>query len=259
MMRKYKIFVKILLIFINFTFFQRKLLNTLHMNELIAIAEDDEDISEILSINLNQEGYKTKIFRNGLELLNFCKSVVPDLILLDIMMPKLDGVETCKMIRKESDLQDIPVIFITAKSSESDIVVGHEVGGNDYLIKPISSKVLLAKIKRFLNKPKNITNINLLTFKDIKLDMNSYSASRKDENIELTRTELLLLEALIKNRGRVLSRDQLIKRKRIWGDDKIIYERTIDVHVKNLREKLASSGKYIKTVRGIGYIIDIND
>ena len=89
--------------------------------------------------------------------------------------------------------------------------------------------------------------------------MNSYSASRKDENIELTRTEFLLLEALIKNRGRVLSRDQLIKRKRIWGDDKIIYDRTIDVHVKNLREKLASSGKYIKTVRGIGYIIDIND
>ena len=150
MMRKYNIFVKILLIFINFTFFRRKLLNTLRMNELIAIAEDDEDISEILSINLNQEGYKTKIFRNGFELLNFCKSVIPDLILLDIMMPKLDGVEACKMIRKESNLEDIPVIFITAKSSESDIVVGHEVGGNDYLIKPISSKVLLAKIKRFL-------------------------------------------------------------------------------------------------------------
>ena len=89
--------------------------------------------------------------------------------------------------------------------------------------------------------------------------MASRLSSRKDENIELTRTEFLLLEALIKNRGRVLSRDQLIKRKRIWGDDKIIYDRTIDVHVKNLREKLASSGKYIKTVRGIGYIIDIND
>ncbi|MEL0080938.1 MAG: response regulator transcription factor [bacterium] len=229
------------------------------MNKLIAIAEDEKDLSEILSIKLNQEGYKTKIFANGIELLNFCKSVIPDLILLDIMMPKLDGIETCKLIRKESKLQDIPIIFITAKSAESDIVVGHEVGGNDYLIKPISSKVLLAKIKRLLNKTKNISGANFLILNEIKLDMDSYSTFINDKKIDLTRTEFLLLEALIKNQGRVLSRDQLVKRKRIWGDDKIIYDRTIDVHVKNLREKLASSGKIIKTVRGIGYIIDTND
>ena len=229
------------------------------MNKLIAIAEDEKDLSEILSINLNQEGYKTKIFANGIELLNFCKSVIPDLILLDIMMPKLDGIETCKLIRKESKLQDIPIIFITAKSAESDIVVGHEVGGNDYLIKPISSKVLVAKIKRLLNKTKNISGANFLILNEIKLDMDSYSTFINDKKIDLTRTEFLLLEALIKNQGRVLSRDQLVKRKRIWGDDKIIYDRTIDVHVKNLREKLASSGKIIKTVRGIGYIIDTND
>ena len=229
------------------------------MNKLIAIAEDEKDLSEILSINLNQEGYKTKIFANGIELLSFCKSVIPDLILLDIMMPKLDGIETCKLIRKESKLQDIPIIFITAKSAESDIVVGHEVGGNDYLIKPISSKVLVAKIKRLLNKTKNIYGANFLILNEIKLDMDSYSTFINDKKIDLTRTEFLLLEALIKNQGRVLSRDQLVKRKRIWGDDKIIYDRTIDVHVKNLREKLASSGKIIKTVRGIGYIIDTND
>jgi len=229
------------------------------MNKLIAIAEDEKDLSEILSIKLNQEGYKTKIFANGIELLNFCKSVIPDLILLDIMMPKLDGIETCKLIRKESKLQDIPIIFITAKSAESDIVVGHEVGGNDYLIKPISSKVLVAKIKRLLNKTKNISGANFLILNEIKLDMDSYSTFINDKKIDLTRTEFLLLEALIKNQGRVLSRDQLVKRKRIWGDDKIIYDRTIDVHVKNLREKLASSGKIIKTVRGIGYIIDTND
>ena len=229
------------------------------MNKLIAIAEDEKDLSEILSINLNQEGYKTKIFANGIELLNFCKSVIPDLILLDIMMPKLDGIETCKLIRKESKLQDIPIIFITAKSAESDIVVGHEVGGNDYLIKPISSKVLVAKIKRLLNKTKNIYGANFLILNEIKLDMDSYSTFINDKKIDLTRTEFILLEALIKNQGRVLSRDQLVKRKRIWGDDKIIYDRTIDVHVKNLREKLASSGKIIKTVRGIGYIIDTND
>lgn len=229
------------------------------MNKLIAIAEDEKDLSEILSIKLNQEGYKTKIFANGIELLNFCKSVIPDLILLDIMMPKLDGIETCKLIRKESKLQDIPIIFITAKSAESDIVVGHEVGGNDYLIKPISSKVLVAKIKRLLNKTKNISGANFLILNEIKLDIDSYSTFINDKKIDLTRTEFLLLEALIKNQGRVLSRDQLVKRKRIWGDDKIIYDRTIDVHVKNLREKLASSGKIIKTVRGIGYIIDTND
>lgn len=229
------------------------------MDKLIAIAEDEKDLAEILSINLNREGYKTKIFSNGLELLNFCESITPDLILLDIMMPKLDGIETCKLIRKKSKFEKIPIIFITAKATESDIVVGHEVGGNDYLIKPISNKILLSKIKRFLNKPHDGFESNILKFNEITMDMDSYSTFVNQKKIELTTTEFLLLEALIKNQGRVLSRNQLVKKKRIWGDNKLIYDRTIDVHVKNLREKLANGGKYIKAVRGIGYKIEADD
>ena len=215
------------------------------MDKLIAIAEDEKDLAEILSINLNNEGYKTKIFSNGLELLKFCELIVPDLILLDIMMPSLDGIETCKLLRKKSKLEDVPIIFITAKAAESDIVVGHEVGGNDYLVKPVSTQILLSKIRRFLNRSPNIIDQNLLKFNEIIINMDSYTTTVNQKKIQLTTTEFLLLEALLKNIGRVLSRDQLIKRKRIWGDDKVIYDRTIDVHVKNLREKLGSGGKYI--------------
>ncbi len=229
------------------------------MDKLIAIAEDEKDLAEILSINLNNEGYKTKIFSNGLDLLKFCELIVPDLIILDIMMPNLDGIETCKLLRKKSKLEDVPIIFITAKGTESDIVVGHEVGGNDYLVKPVSTQILLSKIRRFLNRSPNIIDQNLLKFNEIIINMDSYTTTVNQKKIQLTTTEFLLLEALLKNIGRVLSRDQLIKRKRIWGDDKVIYDRTIDVHVKNLREKLGSAGRYIKTVRGIGYKIETDD
>jgi len=229
------------------------------MDKLIAIAEDEKDLAEILSINLNNEGYKTKIFSNGLDLLKFCELIIPDLIILDIMMPNLDGIETCKLLRKKSKLEDVPIIFITAKGAESDIVVGHEVGGNDYLVKPVSTQILLSKIRRFLNRSPNIIDQNLLKFNEIIINMDSYTTTVNQKKIQLTTTEFLLLEALLKNIGRVLSRDQLIKRKRIWGDDKVIYDRTIDVHVKNLREKLGSAGRYIKTVRGIGYKIETDD
>ncbi|NSW98160.1 response regulator transcription factor [bacterium] len=229
------------------------------MDKLIAIAEDEKDLAEILSINLNNEGYKTKIFSNGLDLLKFCELIIPDLIILDIMMPNLDGIETCKLLRKKSKLEDVPIIFITAKGAESDIVVGHEVGGNDYLVKPVSTQILLSKIRRFLNRSPNIIDQNLLKFNEIIINMDSYTTTVNQKKIQLTTTEFLLLEALLKNIGRVLSRDQLIKRKRIWGDDKVIYDRTIDVHVKNLREKLGSGGRYIKTVRGIGYKIESDD
>ena len=223
------------------------------------IANSLSIIADILSINLNTSGYRTKVFSNGLDLLNFCETLVPDLILLDVMMPKLDGIETCKLIRRKPKLEKIPIIFITAKAAESDIVVGHEVGGNDYLIKPISNKILLSKIKRFLTETNDVKEANLLKFNEIIMNIDSYSTTVNQKKIDLTTTEFMLLETLIKNKGRVLSRDQLIKRKRIWGDDKIIYDRTIDVHVKNLREKLINSGKYIKAVRGIGYKIESDD
>lgn len=225
------------------------------MSHLIAIAEDDQDISQIIVSNLNANGYKTKSFTNGRELINFSKSIKPDLILLDIMMPICDGIETCKILRNDSKYEDTPIIFLTAKSSESDIVVGHEIGGNDYLVKPFNSNILLSKIRRFLNFKKNESD-NVLNFEGITMNLDGYVVTIDNQKISLTTTEFLLLETFIQNKGRVFSRDQLIKRKRIWGDDKIIYDRTIDVHIRNLREKIGTKAILIKSVRGIGYKMD---
>lgn len=225
------------------------------MSHLIAIAEDDQDISQIIVSNLNANGYKTKSFTNGRELINFSKSIKPDLILLDIMMPICDGIETCKILRNDSKYEDTPIIFLTAKSSESDIVVGHEIGGNDYLVKPFNSNILLSKIRRFLNFKKNESD-NVLNFEGITMNIDGHVVTIDNQKISLTTTEFLLLETFIQNKGRVLSRDQLIKRKRIWGDDKIIYDRTIDVHIRNLREKIGTKAILIKSVRGIGYKMD---
>ena len=232
-----------------------KLLNNVSMSHLIAIAEDDQDISQILVSNLNSNGYKTKSFTNGRELINFSKSIKPDLILLDIMMPICDGIETCKILRNDSRYEDTPIIFLTAKSTESDIVVGHEIGGNDYLVKPFNNNILLSKVRRFLNFKKNEQD-EVLDFEGITMNLESYNVLIDDQKISLTTTEFLLLETFIKNKGRVLSRDQLIKRKRIWGDDKIIYDRTIDVHIKNLREKIGTKATLIKSIRGVGYKMD---
>jgi len=232
-----------------------KLLNNVSMSHLIAIAEDDQDISQIIVSNLNANGYKTKSFTNGRELINFSKSIKPDLILLDIMMPICDGIETCKILRNDSKYEDTPIIFLTAKSSESDIVVGHEIGGNDYLVKPFNSNILLSKIRRFLNFKKNESD-NVLNFEGITMNIDGHVVTIDNQKISLTTTEFLLLETFIQNKGRVFSRDQLIKRKRIWGDDKIIYDRTIDVHIRNLREKIGTKAILIKSVRGIGYKMD---
>ena len=228
------------------------------MSHLIAIAEDDQDISKILVSNLNLNGYKTKSFTNGRELINFSKSIKPDLILLDIMMPICDGIETCKILRSDSRYEDTPIIFLTAKSTESDIVVGHEIGGNDYIVKPFNNNILLSKVKRFLNFDKKESD-NILNFEGITMNLESYTVLIDNQKISLTTTEFLLLETFIKNKGRVLSRDQLIKRKRIWGDDKIIYDRTIDVHIRNLREKIGIKATLIKSVRGVGYKMDSDE
>ena len=174
------------------------------------------------------------------------------------MMPICDGIETCKILRNDSRYEDTPIIFLTAKSSESDIVVGHEIGGNDYLVKPFNNNILLSKVRRFLNFKKNEQD-EILDFEGIYMNLESYNVQIDNQKISLTTTEFLLLETFIKNKGSVLSRDQLIKRKRIWGDDKIIYDRTIDVHIRNLREKIGTKATLIKSVRGVGYKMDSDE
>jgi len=228
------------------------------MEKLIAIVDDEKDIVDLVKHHLKREGYKTKEFYNSRDFLLYIESITPDLIILDIMLPGLDGLEVCKLLKGKKSTSSIPIIMLTAKGTEADIVVGLEIGADDYIIKPFSPRELVARIKTVLRRSnKKETEKELVTLGDLSINTQRYEVYVKSKKIDLTTTEFKILESLVNGNGRVFTRDQLLKQKRVWGDDKLIYDRTIDVHIKNLRDKLGSSGKMIKTVRSIGYKLDV--
>lgn len=228
------------------------------MEKLIAIVDDEKDIVDLVKHHLKREGYKTKEFYNSRDFLLYIESITPDLIILDIMLPVLDGIEVCKLLKGKKSTSSIPIIMLTAKGTEADIVVGLEIGADDYIIKPFSPRELVARIKTVLRRSnKKETEKELVTLGDLSINTHRYEVYLNSKKIDLTTTEFKILESLVNGNGRVFTRDQLLKQKRLWGDDKLIYDRTIDVHIKNLRDKLGSSGKMIKTVRSIGYKLDV--
>ena len=226
-------------------------------DKLVAIVDDEEDIVNLVSHHVKREGYKVKEFHNGRDFLLFLESIVPDLVILDIMLPGIDGLEICRMLKNRSRTSSIPIIMLTAKASEADVVVGLEIGADDYIVKPFSPREMVARVKSLLRR------VNTKEAKEPKLEigpisLNSerYEVTVNGKRIDLTTTEFKILEVLIEKRGSVFTRDQLLKKKRLWGDDKLVYDRTIDVHIKNLREKLGKAGNMIKTIRGIGYKLE---
>lgn len=227
------------------------------MEKVIAIVDDEKDILNLVSHHLKREGYKVKEFKNGKEFLLFLESVTPDLALLDIMLPGIDGLELCRFLKGKASTSSIPVIMLTAKGTEADVVVGLELGADDYVVKPFSPRELAARVKTILRRS-NSKQIDedVIKVGPILIDTGKYEVYVKDKKIELTTTEFKILEFLAEGKGRVFTRDQLLKKKRIWGDDKLVYDRTIDVHIKNLRDKLGTVGKMIKTVRSIGYKLE---
>jgi len=228
------------------------------MEKLIAIVDDEKDIVDLVKHHLKREGYKTKEFYNSRDFLLYIESITPDLIILDIMLPGLDGLEVCKLLKGKKSTSSIPIIMLTAKGTEADIVVGLEIGADDYIIKPFSPRELVARIKTVLRRSnKKETEKELVTLGDLSINTQRYEVYVKSKKIDLTTTEFKILESLVNGNGRVFTRDQLLKQKRVWGDDKLIYDRTRDIHIKNLRDKLGSSGKMIKTVRSIGYKLDV--
>jgi len=231
---------------------------TKHMAEkLITIVDDEEDIVELVSHHLKREGFKVKEFHNGRDFLSYIASVVPDLAVLDIMLPGIDGLEICRMLKQKSATASIPIIMLTAKASEADVVVGLELGADDYIVKPFSPRELVARCKTVLRRvgaaeaPEDVINVGPL-----RINLEKYEVTVEGNKIILTTTEFKILEVLAEGKGRVFTRDQLLKKKRLWGDDKLVYDRTIDVHIKNLREKLGITGSMIKTVRSIGYKLE---
>lgn len=224
------------------------------MNErTILIVEDEPDIARLIDFNVRTAGLKTMLAGDGYEALDLARKVTPDLVILDIMLPGLDGLDVLKAMRKESALQAVPVIMLTARSEEVDRIVGFELGADDYVVKPFSPRELILRVKAVLGRGelKPGAPAGRLESHGVALDLDSHQAALGGEPLELTVTEYKLLAELIRSRGRVLSREQLLQS--VWGVHYAGYDRTVDTHVRRLRAKLGQAAGMVETVRGVGY------
>ncbi len=219
----------------------------------ILVVEDERDLSELLLYNLNRAGYAVTVASTGRQGLEAVSARIPDLILLDIMLPELSGTEVAGRVRANPATSHVPIIMLTAKGSEVDQVVGLAVGADDYVTKPFSMKVLLARVEAVLRRTNRggATEPRLLTMAGVQLNLETHEATVDGEPIKLTLTEFRLLSALLQANGRVLSRSSLMGRA--MGPGVTVTERTIDVHVTAIRKKLDQHAGIIKTVRGVGY------
>ncbi|HOW35622.1 MAG TPA: response regulator [Candidatus Omnitrophota bacterium] len=230
------------------------------MKETILIVEDEKDIVKMLEYNLKKEGFKTLSAHDGEDALDLAGKEHPDLIILDLMLPGIDGLEVCKTLKKESKTASIPIIMLTAKSQESDKIVGLELGADDYVTKPFSLRELIARIKAVLRRAKEKDKLpEILKIGELTVDFAKIRVLVKDKPVELTAKEFELLKTLIKAKGRVLSRDYLLDT--IWGLDHAIeiQTRTVDVHVRTLRKKLKGEAGHILTVKNYGYRFEADE
>jgi DNA-binding response OmpR family regulator len=218
----------------------------------IVLIEDDSDLYALLKYNLEKEGFTLTGSQTGRGALDLCRRVQPDLVLLDIMLPDSDGLDICKGIRNDPELANTPIIFLTARASETDRIVGLELGANDYIVKPFFIRELIARIK--LQFRTQQTTVRILKSGGIELDRSSCQARLNGNLLALTATEFRLLEFLMSRPGVVFSREQLLNA--VWGQDKAITDRTVDVYILRLRQKIeedSAAPKLIHSVRGFGY------
>ncbi|MCX7902982.1 MAG: response regulator transcription factor [Caloramator sp.] len=222
--------------------------------EKILLIDDELHIIELLKYNLETNGYKVFYALNGREGLKLAVEKKPDLILLDVMLPEMDGFDVCKEIKKNEIISNIPIIMLTAKSEEFDKILGLELGADDYITKPFSVRELLARVKVVLRRNIKEEKKNVVQIHDLKLDFDKHEVLKDGKKIDLTLKEFELLKLLILNKGKVLTRDFLLDK--VWGYEYYGETRTVDVHVRHLRQKIEDDDKnprYIETVRGIGY------
>lgn len=221
----------------------------------ILVVDDEELIQELLRFNLEKEGYQVRIAGNGQETLEQIGKELPDLVVLDVMLPGMDGLEVCKQLRTMPKCLELPVIMLTAKGEEIDKILGLELGADDYLTKPFSPRELVARIKARLRRAKPAPEgTSEIRRGDLRLDLERFQVFNLDQEIELTPKEFELLRVLVVNPGKVYSRDELLEQ--VWGYDFAGDTRTVDVHVRHLRQKIEtdpSKPEKIETLRGIGY------
>ena len=216
----------------------------------ILIVDDDPDIIEILTYNLSNEGYNVKSAVNGIEALKKAKKFIPDIILLDVMMPEMDGIEACSNLREIESLSKSMIIFLSARGEDFTQIAAFDAGADDYINKPVKPKILLKKISSISRRIFSETNNTSKIFVgSLVIDRESYSVTLEKDEIALPRKEFELLYLLASKPGKVLTRDEIMFK--VWGTQVVVGDRTIDVHVRKLREKIGE--KYIKTIKGVGY------
>ena len=215
----------------------------------ILLVDDEPDILEILEYNISSEGYQVKRAKTGVEALAKASEWKPHLVLLDVMMPEMDGIETCEQLRKNPNLSELVIVFLTARSEDYSQVAGLEAGADDYITKPIKPKVLLSKIKAILRRLKGNNSKNYFEVGDLVVNREEYMVTYKDQELNLPRKEFELLSLLASKPQKVFERGEILDR--VWGNEVVVGGRTIDVHIRKLREKIGD--KHFKTIKGVGY------
>jgi len=226
------------------------------MNELIFVLEDERDIAELISIHLRKAGYRVKEFYKADHFFNCIRTEKPALVVLDLMLPDFDGIEICKELRKSREFNDVGIVILTARAKTEDKILGLEIGADDYITKPFSPRELVARVNAVLRRLKERRREeDILKINDIlRIDVKKFEVYVNNKKVELRPSEFKILKLLVERKGWVFSREDILKH--ISKSEKMVYERTVDVHIKNLRDKLGPAGKLIKNIRGIGYKIE---
>jgi len=223
-------------------------------DSVIALIEDESDIQDLVTLHLQKHNFKVRAFFDLSSFYRYLNTELPDLIILDLMLPDADGMEVCKFLKNNENYKHIPIIILTARSDEMEKVLGLELGADDYVTKPFSPRELVARVKAVLRRERKEETPNVIIFGNIlKVDLQRFEVFVENQKVELTPSEFKILTLLLKRKGWVFSRDSILEE--LGSSEKGVLDRTVDVHIKNLREKLGPAGSFIKNVRGVGYKI----
>lgn len=224
------------------------------MGKLIAVVDDEPDILELVSIHLRKANFTVETFQEADSFFKFLNKTKPDLLILDLMLPDSDGMDICRYMKKKEQLSSVPIIMLTAKSDETDKVLGLEMGADDYVTKPFSPRELVARVKAVLRRRERVEDERIEIGKILEILPKKFLVRVEGKRVDLTTTEFKILKAMATRIGWVFSREQLLDE--LWGHDKIVIDRTIDVHIKHLRAKLGKAARFIKNIRGMGYKLE---
>ncbi len=224
-----------------------------NLNYKVLVVDDEPDILEFIEYNLKKEGYEVFTASNGQEGIEKAKAIQPNLIILDVMMPVLDGIEACRRLRELPEFKSTFIVFLTARSEEYSEIAGFNVGADDYIAKPIKPRVLLSRIQAILRRRGQEDSPTKINLGDLTIDRESFSVAKNGNKVQMAKKEFELLFLLASKPGKVFTRENILEK--VWGDDVLVVDRTIDVHIRKIREKLGDD--HISTVKGVGYKFEI--